>query len=447
MGGSEIAPEKYIVEIGWGWGGKGHHFTESYRTVIYDSLCQKANVFQPLDEWQSLFYAVCFLCKICYNTGMRKTYKFRLFPTKAQQTKLNQTLETCRQVYNSTLGERKAIWEQKKKSLSLYDTNKLLTGWKAANPELKEVHSQVLQNVQERVDLAYKAFFRRIKAGQKNGFPRFKGFGRYDSFTFKQSGFKLSGSRLTISKIGDVKIKLHRPIEGTIKTLTVQRDRIGNWYACFSCDVESKPLPVSSEIVGIDLGLTTFATLSNGETIERERWMKRDEKDLKRIQQKVSKLKKGSPERRKAIKALNHVHTRIKNRRDNFAHQESRKLVNRYGLIVFEKLDIDGMQSNGNRTINKGIADVAWSQFVNRTSSKAEEAGRGVILVDPKNTTQQCSGCGQIVKKDLSQRIHHCPNCGLKIGRDLNAALNILGRGLTTLRLRPVEAHVFQTWE
>jgi len=372
---------------------------------------------------------------------MRKTFKYRLFPTKAQRASLDQTLETCRQVYNSTLSLRKNAWEQEQKSLSLYDTSKYLTGWKAEHPELSGVYSQVLQNVQERVDLAFKAFFRRIKAGHKNGYPRFKGFGRYDSFTYPQSGFELFiNGKLRLSKIGSVKVKLHRPIEGTIKTLTVQRDRLGNWYACFSCEVEPTPLPVSSEMVGIDLGLTTFATLSNGETIERQRWMKRDEKDLKRIQRKVSKLAKGSPERRKAIKALNHVHTRIKNRRDNFAHQESRKLVNRYGLIVFEDLSIDEMQANGNKTINKGISDVAWGKFVQYTSSKAVGAGRGVILVDPKGTTQKCSGCGSVVPKDLSVRVHHCLNCGLKIGRDLNAALNILRRGLASIGTQSVEA-------
>lgn len=370
---------------------------------------------------------------------MRKTFKYRLSPTKIQRTLLNQTLEHCRWVYNETLAMRKNTWENEAKSLSLYDTNKALPGWKEQKPELKNVHSQVLQNVQERVDLAFKAFFRRVKAGHKNGFPRFKGYGRYDSFTFKQSGFKL-GDKLTLSKIGNVKIKLHRPVEGTIKTLTIQRDPVGNWNAFFSCEVEAKPLPPSVEIVGIDLGLTTFATFSNGETIDRQRWMKRDEKELKRVQRKVSGLKKGTPERRKAIKALNHIHTRIKNRRDNFAHQESRKLVNRFGLIVFEKLDITGMQADTFKTITKGIADVAWGQFVQHTSGKAAEAGRSVMLVDPRGTTQNCSGCGKRVQKGLSIRVHDCPFCGLKIGRDLNAAKNILARGLTGIGNQSVEA-------
>lgn len=378
---------------------------------------------------------------------MRKTFKYRINPTQAQRTRLNETLETCRQVYNSTLNLRRSSWDQERKTLSLYDTNKELTGWKAGNPELANVHSQVLQNVQERVDLAFKAFFRRIREGQKNGFPRYKSFGRYDSFTFKQSGFELRDGRLRLSKIGDVKINLHRPIEGRIKTLTIQRDSLGNWYACFSCEVEPKPLPVSSEMVGIDLGLTTFATFSNAETIERKRWMKQDEKDLKRIQRRVSALPKGSPERRKAVVALNHVHTRIKNRRDNFAHQESRKLVNHYGLLVFEDLSIDEMQTNGNKTINKGISDVAWGRFVQHTSRKAAEAGRAVVLIDPKNTTQACSGCGSIVKKDLSVRVHHCPDCGLKIGRDLNAALNILALGLKSIGTQSVEAPGFYPGE
>jgi len=360
---------------------------------------------------------------------MRKTFKYRLYPTKVQTTTMNQTLELCRWVYNKTLEVRKNTWEQSETSLTLYDTNRFLPNWKTAKPELKKAHSQVLQNVQERVDLAYKAFFRRVKAGEKPGFPRFKGYGRYDSFTFPQSGFKLD-EKLFLSKIGKVKIKLHRPIQGIIKTLTIQRDRIGNWFACFSCEVEPCILPPSTEVVGVDLGLTTFATLSNGEKIKRQRWMKKDEKSLQRIQRKVSNRDKGDPKRTKAIKSLNHVHIRIKNKRENFAHQESRKLVNRYGLIVFEKLDIQQMQSNGQKTINKGIADVAWNQFVTLTGVKAEEAGRGFALIDPKNTTQACSKCSVIVPKDLSVRIHQCPYCGLILDRDHNAALNILALGL-----------------
>ncbi|MCX6048451.1 MAG: transposase, partial [Chloroflexi bacterium] len=211
------------------------------------------------------------------------TYKYRLFPTSAQRTKLEKVLELCRWVYNDTLAARKDTYEQTGKSLSLYETNKLLTEWKTAKPVLKEVHSQVLQNVQERVDLAYQAFFRRVKTGEEPGFPRFKGRGLYDSFTFKQSGFKLDGGKLSLSKIGSVAIKLHRPICATIKTLTIQRDAVGNFYACFSCECKSQPLEPLPNVIGIDLGLTTFAYFSDGNQIERRRWMKKDASDIARL--------------------------------------------------------------------------------------------------------------------------------------------------------------------
>jgi putative transposase len=148
---------------------------------------------------------------------------------------------------------RKNAWEQEHQSLSLYDTNKFLTAWKAEKPELYGVHSQALQNVQERVDLAFKAFFRRVNAGETPGYPRFKGRGRYDSFTFKQSGFSVWENKLLLSKIGAIKMVCHRPIEGQIKTLTVRRDAVGNWYASFSCEVAEHPLTSCQKAVGIDV--------------------------------------------------------------------------------------------------------------------------------------------------------------------------------------------------
>lgn len=370
---------------------------------------------------------------------MRLTFKYRLFPTNAQRTSLDRVLELCRWVYNDTLAARKNAYEQAGKSLGLYDTNKLLTQWKAQKPALKDVHSQVLQNVQERVDLAFKAFFRRVKAGEEPGYPRFKGKGLYDSFTFKQSGFKLVGDKLTISKVGDVRIKLHRPICADIKTLTIQRDSVGNWYACFSCECEPTTLEPTPNVVGIDLGLTTFAYFSNGDKIERQRWMKKDAADIARLQRKKERFAKGSAERRKVVHALCHAYERAANRRNNFAHQESRKLVNDYQFIALEKLDIQDMQTNGNKTISRGIADVAWGQFVQFTTYKAANAGRVVALVNPRGTTQTCFGCGVIVPKDLSVRIHDCPTCGLKFSRDHNAALNILARGLASINATLVD--------
>jgi putative transposase len=343
-------------------------------------------------------------------------------------------------VIHETLAVRKNTWEQAHESRSLYDTNKLLTSWKQGKPELGQVHSQVLQDAQGRVDLALKAFFRRAKAGEEPGYPRFRGQGRYDSFTFKQSGFRLDEHGLLLSKIGLVKIVLRRPVEGKVKTLTIRRDSVGNGYACFSCEVAEKPLPAVDRMAGIDLGLTTFAVFSDGQEIGRQCWMKQDAQDIARLQRKKERLPKGSPERQKAVHALQHTDQRQANRRNHFSHQESHKLVNAYPWIVFEDLDIRGMQSERNHRINRGIADVAWGQFVRDTTAKAAESGRGVVQVDPRNTTQLCSGCGKMVRKDLYVRKHHGLHCGLELGRDQNAALNILARGLASFRLGPVEA-------
>ena len=366
---------------------------------------------------------------------MRLTYKYRLKPTKAQKCMLTQTLELCRWVYNETLATRKNAYEQRGENLSYYDTKRMLPVWKTEKPELKRVHSQVLQNAVMRVDRAFQAFFRRVKTGKEPGYPRFKGYGRYDSLTYPQygNGVLLDSRTLRLSKIGDVKVVLHRPMEGKVKTVTIQRDAFGRWSVCFSCEVEPHPLPVSSEVVGIDLGLKTFAVLSNGANIERQRWMKRDEKDIARLQRRKEQYPTGSSERRKSIRALNHAYQRANHRRNDFAHQESRQLVNRFGLVVFEKLDISNMQASGDRIINRNIVDVAWGRFIQYSTYKAAEAGRAVVLVEPRGTTQECSGCGEVVPKGLSVRVHECPHCGLKIDRDLNAAFNILGRGLASI--------------
>ena len=374
-----------------------------------------------------------------------KTFKYRLQPSRSQRTKLIQTLELCRWLYNETLAIRKHTWEQDRKTLSLYDTHKLLTRWKREHPELKDVHSQVLQNVQERVDLAFKAFFRRVKAGgEKPGYPRFRGHGWYDSFTFKQSGFELLANSLFLSKIGALGIILHRPLEGRIKTLTIQRDAVGNWYACFSCDVEPEPLPFNELAVGVDVGLESFATLSNGVKIENPRFFRRDEKELAKAQRKLSKAEKDVPERAKRRKVVAHIHQRIANRRKDFAHQCSRGLVDSFGCLVFENLNIRNMLTN--HCLAKSISDAAWNQLIAYTTYKAENAGRVVVLVDPRNTSKMCSCCGTLVEKSLSVRVHACPVCGLVIDRDQNAAINILGLGLQSLGFA-LEAPAFRREE
>lgn len=363
---------------------------------------------------------------------MRKTYKYRLFPTGKQRKALRFSLDACRWVYNKTLEARKKAWEERKESLSLYDTNRLIPQWKEENPNLTNAFSQCLQNTQQRVDLALKAFFRRVKAGEKPGYPRFRGFDRYDSFTFPQFGFEITTNGLKVSKVGTVKIKFHRKLIGVIKTCTIQRSSTDKWYVCFSCEVSPKPLRKVKKVVGIDVGLESFATLSTGEKIANPRFFRINEAKFVKAQRRLSKAEKGSPDRKKQRKKVSHVHEKIANRRKDFAHKLSHQLVNKYQVIAFEKLDIKEMRENGFKGIRKSIGDVAWNQFIQFTVYKAEEAGRTVVFVDPRNTSKICSRCGQLVGKRLSDRVHIC-SCGLIMDRDQNASLNILRLGMESL--------------
>ena len=375
---------------------------------------------------------------------MIKAYKYRIYPTKSQRTKMERTLDLCRWTYNQTLAYQKNAWENEGKSVSKYETHDLLPDWKSDKPELSEVFSQTLQNVQERVDLALKAFFRRVKAGEKPGYPRFRGRGWYDSFTYPQKGFKLDSGKLYLSKIGEIKITLHRQIEGKIKRLTIRRAATGKWFACFSVELEDLPKPPwkDGSIVGIDVGLTSFATLSNGEKIANPRFFRDEESELARVQRKLSKAAKGTPERKAALNVVERVHERIANKRYEFAHQVSRDLVNRFGLIAFEDLNIKNMLQN--HCLAKSISDVAWNMLVTVTSYKAESAGSIVVLVDPRNTSKMCSRCGILVEKTLADRVHNCPECGLSLDRDWNAAINILRLGLQSVGIKTVEARPLQ---
>lgn len=360
---------------------------------------------------------------------MRLTYKYRLFPTKKQQTILNSTLEECRWLYNHFLEQRKTSWEKNKKSINYHTQAVSIPKLKKEKPSLKSVHSQVLQNVAVRIDLAFQSFFRRVKSDEKPGYPRFKGKGWYDSITYPQTGFGIKKDILNLSKIGSIEVKLHRPIKGIIKTCAIRRQR-DKWYVCFSCEVKIKPLKKSKEALGIDVGLKSFATLSNGEKINNPRFFKIDQKALAKTQKKLSKFEKGTLERNKVKKVVARIYERITNRRNNFCHQIAKKLVNRFGIICIEDLAINKMKENNFRSINRNIGDVAWGQFAQYLAYKAENAGRQLIRVNPAYTSQICSKCGYREVKKLSDRIHHCSYCGFEIDRDHNASLNILALGL-----------------
>ena len=363
---------------------------------------------------------------------MLKVFRYRIYPTKSQRTRMVETLELCRWTYNETLAVRKNAYDQEGKSVSYYETKKLLPQWKEEKPELKEVHSQVLQEVVKRVDLAYQAFFRRVKAGEDPGYPRFKGYGRYDSFTYTQSGYSLKSGKLWLSKIGDIKIKLHRPVDGEIKRLNIRKTPTWKWFVSFLVEVEpDEPLPKIESSVGVDVGLKSFITLSNGDRVDNPRFFVQEERALAKAQRKLSKAQKGSLKRDRALKVVHRVHERIANKREDFIQKLSLSLVKSYDIIVFEDLNINGMVKN--HCLAKHIADAAWSKLIASTSYKAEWAGKRVELVNPSNTSQICSGCGQMVLKSLSERVHQCPFCGLTLDRDHNAAINILRLGLQSV--------------
>jgi putative transposase len=240
---------------------------------------------------------------------------------------------------------------------------------------------------------------------------------------------------LELSKIGLVKIFKHRELQGQIKTVTIRRSPTGKWFACFSCKIESpKPLPSIEKIAGIDMGLTSFATLSTGEKIENPRFFRKAERDIAKAQRKLSKCSKGTPARKRAKYALGHIYEKISNRRQNFAHKTANKLIKEFQIIILEKLNIIKMTENGFKGINKSIQDASWKQFIDILSFKAECAGRKVIFVDPRNTSKMCSRCGQIVEKNLSERVHSC-TCGCVMDRDHNASLNILRLGTQSLAI------------
>jgi len=347
------------------------------------------------------------------------------------------TLDDCRWLYNHLLEQRKTAYEEYGETLTLYEQQATFVALKAERPSLATPHSQVLQNVAVRLDLAFKAFFRRVKAGEEPGYPRFRGRERYDSFCYPQSGYKLDGQRVFLSKIGHIKAIIHRPLEGKTKTCCVRRTSAGKWFVTFSCEVEATPLVATETAVGIDVGLEKFATLSTGDQIANPRFFRSDERNLARAQRRLAKEprpvkgERATLERRKRRTVVARIHERIANRRANFAHQESRKAVNTYGVIAVEDLSINRMMHN--HCLAKSIHDAAWRQFIAYLTYKAEDAGRRLVAVNPAYTSQTCSQCGYRARKELSERVHRCSCCGLVLDRDHNAALNILRLGLQSL--------------
>ncbi|GHO76900.1 transposase [Ktedonobacter sp. SOSP1-85] len=371
------------------------------------------------------------------KTMSHKTFHYRIYPTKKQETTLTHWLQLLCETYNAALQERRDAYRMAGKSIGFSHQCAELPECRHMRPDLAEVPSQVLQDAVKRVDLAFDRFFQRCASGEKPGYPRYKSHVRYDSMTFKQYGnsFDVAASAqknrgtLVLAKLGQVKMVMHRPLAGTPKTAIVKRTPTGKWFVSISCeDVPKGNVPQSDKEVGIDVGLKTFAYLSDGTSLENPRFFRQEEKNLAKAQRKRDKAPKQSQERKKLKKRVARVHERTKHRRKNFAHQHSRKIVNTCNLIAVEALIVRNMVKNPK--LSASIADAAWSQFFAFLCSKAEEAGRTVVKVNPAYTSQRCSCCGHVQEMPLSVRIYECPNCGLVIDRDHNGSKNILDEGL-----------------
>ncbi len=363
---------------------------------------------------------------------MHQMYRYRLYPSRQQETHLQRHLDTFRDVHNALLDHCR----HSPTPPSEYTFNKLLPALKQNNPEYADVHSQVLQNISKRIRDAYHGFLARREAGLRAGRPRFKSAGRYKSMTYPQSGFKVEGDTLNLSKIGSIRIQLHRPIGGDVKTLTVKRMPSGKWYAVFCCEMEAQPREKPHRDVGIDLGLECFAALSDGTRIENPRYYRGSERRLARLQCCLSRKERGSRNRMRARLRVARLHERVEARRSDFLHKASRAVADSYGTVYVEDLKIRNMIRN--HRLAKSIQDAGWGRFVRMLCYKEEESGGRVVLVNPRGTSQVCSGCGVVVGKSLSDRVHECPFCGLVLDRDLNAARNILEIGRGPPDLKPV---------
>jgi len=360
---------------------------------------------------------------------MKTAYKFRFYPTRQQEAILDLTLETCRRLYNIALADRKKAYEVEGISRT-YEAQAAMLTAERKNGNYQGIYAHSLQDVLRRLDKAFKAFFRRVEAGENPGYPRFKGKGWYKSFTYPDAGtgYKLQGSKLVLFKIGSLRLFKHREVEGKIKTCTIKKDGLGHWYAILVAEVDDVPKIEPKNAVGVDVGLKNIVALSTGETIRYPRYYVQDEQKLSVAQRNLSRKKKGSNNRQRAKIKVARLHQKIQNRRDEFLHQVSRRLVDSSDLIVFENLNISGMLKNHH--LAKHIQDHAWGKLIQFTQSKAAKAGKVVELVDARYTSQKCSQCGMMVPKMLADRVHLCPNCGLEMDRDTNASLNIRTLGL-----------------
>jgi putative transposase len=386
---------------------------------------------------------------------MRTAYQYKLKPNTKQKNLIDSWLEYLRRQYNYRVAERFNWYEchrcdvnscslfvchlpELKPQPDYYSQKRDLVKTKELFPEYKEIHSQVLQDCVEKVKKAFDRYLKGDKKNQKSGKPRFKGIGRYRSFTYTQMKQDcMRGKEINLPKIGKVKVILHRELPALfqIKTATITKKADG-YYVTLSLEDKSVPkmtinhVPTLENTLGIDMGLKAFLITSDDEEIEIQKHYRKAQKRLRVTQKKVSRKKKGSKNRKKAVSKLGKTHLKVSNKRKDFHYKTANYLIKKADVIAHVgaacaqriKLNIKGLTKTH---LAKSILDAGWGQFLEILKLKAEKAGVLTVEVNPKGTSQYCSNCGHKVPKELKDRIHDCSNCGIVLCRDVNAALNI----------------------
>ncbi|GGA33872.1 transposase [Okeania sp. KiyG1] len=382
---------------------------------------------------------------------MRTAYQYKLRPNKEQLATIEMWLELLRRQYNYRLGERFSWWQENRCPVNAcplvmpipqlrdnpdyYSQKKDLVNTKDKFPEYKLIHSQVLQDCIKRVKLAFDRWLKVDKNGHKLGKPRFKGKGRYRSFTYPQIKQDcIEENKINLPKIGNIKLIQHRPLPNAfqIKTVTISRKADG-YYVTLSLEDKSVPAlttevePTLKNTLGIDMGLKEFLVTSEGESVPIPQYYRKFQQRLKILQKRLSRKKKGSKRWLKALLAVAKQHKKIADKRKDFHFKTANELLLKAEIIAHENLNIKGLAKTH---LSKSINDAGWGQFLSILTVKAGNAGQKTIGVNPKNTSQDCSNCGEKVPKELNIRTHCCPHCGIVIDRDWNAAINIKNRAV-----------------
>jgi putative transposase len=365
------------------------------------------------------------------------SYQYRLYPHRIQRGLLNRMLDIHRGIYNDALTERREAWKRCGVSISYHDQVNPLRGIRAFDEDAAWCSFSSLQQTLRRLRKSFDGFFRRVKAGEKAGYPRYKGKGWFKSICYVyEDGIRLKEGRLYIHHVGLVRLFQHRPIpqQAKIKMAVLpqvrtfrKRDQLGNWFVILQVETpDPNAAPVGRPAVGIDVGLETFAALSTGERIANPRWFRASQEKLAVLQRRRSRCTRGSRKDRALSRQIGKRHEHTAHQRRDFQHKESAKIVERFGLVAVEDLNVKGLARSH---VSKSIADAGWGSFLEKLSYKAEKAGGQFVAVHPNGTSQYCSGCGGRVEKSLSVRTHACPHCGLTLNRDVNAARNVLALG------------------